>query len=155
MLNACVLIGRLARDPELKYTQAGHAVCTFTLAVDRPFKNDGGEKEADFIPCVAWRKTAEVAAQHLSKGRQVAVEGRIQVRTYDDKDGIRKWITEVICDRVEFLGSKKDRADVSDKKQNTGADQGGVTMLGEEVTFDASFADDTFQSPYGQDNLPF
>lgn len=107
-MNKVILIGRLTKDPELRYTQGGVAVCNFTLAVDRPFTNQEGEREADFIPIVVWRRAAENVAKYLSKGRQTAVEGRIQVRTYDDKDGVRQWRTEVVADNVEFLGSKND-----------------------------------------------
>jgi single-strand DNA-binding protein len=106
MLNRVVLIGRLTRDPELRYTPNGVAVTTFTLAVDRPFKNNDGDKEADFIQIVTWRQLAELCANYLSKGRLTAVEGRIQVRNYENNEGRKVYITEVVADNVRFLESQ-------------------------------------------------
>jgi single-strand DNA-binding protein len=109
MLNRVILIGRLTRDPELRYTPAGVAVTQFTLAVDRPFTSGGqGEREADFIPVVTWRQLAETCANYLRKGRLTAVEGRIQVRNYENNEGKRVYVTEVIADNVRFLESNKD-----------------------------------------------
>ena len=105
MLNRVILIGRLTRDPELRYTPAGVAVTQFTLAVDRPFSNQQKEREADFIPVVTWRQLAETCANYLRKGRLTAVEGRIQVRHYDNNEGRRVYVTEVIADNVRFLES--------------------------------------------------
>jgi single-strand DNA-binding protein len=102
-LNQVVLIGNLTRDPELRYTPDGTPVTSFTVAVNRPFVNRQGEREADFVPIVVWRKRAETCSEYLMKGSQVAVEGRLQVRNYEDKDGIRKWVTEVVARRVDFL----------------------------------------------------
>lgn len=106
MLNRVVLIGRLTKDPDLRYTPAGHAVCRFTLAVDRAFSQ---EDEADFIPIVTWRKTAEACANYLRKGRLTAVDGRIQVRSYENEEGRRIYVTEVVADNVRFLESKKEQ----------------------------------------------
>lgn len=108
MLNRVILIGRLARDPELRYTTSGIAVATFAIAVDRPFTSQSGEREADFIDVVVWRKLAETVANHLSKGRLVAVEGRLQTRSYDDSNGVRRKVTEVVADNVRFLDWPKD-----------------------------------------------
>lgn len=105
-MNKVILIGRLTKDPELRQTTNGTSTTSFTLAVNRNFTNQSGEREADFINCVAWRKQAENVAKYVTKGSQVAVEGRIQVRTYDDPNGKRNWITEIICDNVTFLDSK-------------------------------------------------
>ena len=106
-MNKVILIGRLTRDPELKTTSSGTATTTFSIAVDRNFVNQQtGQREADFINCVAWRKQAENIARYCTKGTQVAVEGRIQVRNYDAQDGTKRYVTEVICDNVTFLGSK-------------------------------------------------
>ena len=102
-LNQVVLIGNLARDPELRYTPDGTPVTSFTIAVNRPFVNRQGEREADFVPIVVWQKQAETCSEYLMKGSQVAVEGRLKVRNYEDKDGIRKWVTEVVARRVDFL----------------------------------------------------
>lgn len=107
MLNRVVLIGRLTRDPELRYTPNGTASCTFTLAVERNFKNQNGEREADFIPIVTWRQLAENCANYLKKGRLTAVEGRIQTRSYENNEGRRVYVTEVIADNVRFLESAK------------------------------------------------
>jgi len=120
MLNRWIGIGRLTADPSLKYTQAGNAVATFTLAVDRAFSK---EKETDFIPCVVWRKQAENCANYIGKGSLVAVEGRIQVRSYDAKDGQRRWATEVIADNVRFLDKRGQQQ------------QGQAAQIGEEVEF--------------------
>jgi len=105
MLNRVILIGRLTKDPELRYTPAGIAVVQFTLAVDRPYSGNKEEREADFIPIVAWRQLAEVCANYLRKGRLAAVEGRIQVRNYENNEGRRVYVTEVIADNVRFLES--------------------------------------------------
>ena len=103
-MNRTVLIGRLTKDPELKYTPGtGNAVATFTLAVDRQFKNKEGQKEVDFIPIVVWGKPAENAANYLSKGKLIGVSGRIQTRSYDAKDGSKRYVTEVVADEVQFL----------------------------------------------------
>jgi len=103
MLNRVVLIGHLTKDPELRTTSNGISVTSFTIAVDRNFNNQQGEKEADFIPVVAWRKLADTCAKYLAKGRLVAVSGRMQVRSYEGKDGLKRYITEVVADEVQFL----------------------------------------------------
>lgn len=108
MLNKVIIMGRLTRDPELRRTQGGTAVTSFTMAVDRGFKSQSGEKETDFIDVVAWRNTGEFAAKYLAKGRMAAVEGRIQVRDWQDKDGNRRKSVEVVADNVYFADSKRD-----------------------------------------------
>ncbi len=108
MLNSVIIMGRLTRDPELRRTQGGTAVTSFTMAVDRDFKSQSGEKETDFIDVVAWRNTGEFAAKYLAKGRMAAVEGRIQVRDWQDKDGNRRKSVEVVADNVYFADSKRD-----------------------------------------------
>ena len=105
-MNKVVLIGRLTRDPELRYTGSNTPVATFSLAVNRNFQNQNGEREADFINIVVWRKQAENCKNFLTQGSQVAIEGRIQTRTYDDQNGQKRYVTEVVADNVEFLGSK-------------------------------------------------
>jgi single-strand DNA-binding protein len=106
MLNRVILIGRLTRDPELKYTPNGTAVANFTLAVDRFRSNAQGERETDFVPIVVWQKQAENCANYLGKGSLAAVDGRLQIRSYDDKDGARRTWTEVVADTVRFLDKK-------------------------------------------------
>lgn len=109
-MNKVFLIGRLTRDPELRYTSNNTAVATFSLAVNRNFSNQAGEREADFINIVVWRKQAENVKNYLSQGSQVAIDGRIQTRSYDDQDGKKRYVTEVIADNVEFLGTKNNAA---------------------------------------------
>lgn len=106
MLNRIILIGRLTRDPELRYVPSGHPVAGFTLAVDRPFANQQGERATDFIDIVAWRRLAEQVTQHLAKGRLVAVEGRLQIRSYETQDGQKRKVAEVVADAVRFLDRK-------------------------------------------------
>lgn len=108
MLNMAVLIGRLAQDPELRYTSGeGVPVATFSIAVERPFSNQNGEKEVDFIRIVAWEKLGENVANYLKKGSMAAVEGRIQVRSYDDREGKRRTVTEVVARSVQYLDGRK------------------------------------------------
>lgn len=108
MLNKVVLIGRLVADPELRYTQTGVAVANFRIAVDRPYTNRDGERETDFIDIVTWRKLAEICAHNLNKGRLVAVDGRLQIRSYDDNQGVRRKAAEVVADNVQFLDRPRD-----------------------------------------------
>ncbi len=109
-MNKAILIGNLANDPETRTTQSGIAQCTFRLAVQRRFANQNGVREADFLTIVCWRQTAELCSRYLSKGRKVAVEGSIQTRSYDAQDGTKRYVTEIIADSVEFLGSRDDAA---------------------------------------------
>lgn len=103
MINRVVLVGRLTKVPELKYTQSGVAVCRFTIAVNRPFSNQQGDREADFINCVAWRKQAENTANFLRKGSLAGIDGRIQTSNFEGQDGKRVFMTEVVTDSVQFL----------------------------------------------------
>lgn len=116
MINKVTLIGRLTKEPDVKHLSNDTCVACFTLAVDRTFKNKDGEKEADFIPIVVWRKTAELCEKYLSKGSLAAVVGRIQTRNYDAADGTKRYITEVVADEVQFLSSsqKELKDDMSD-----------------------------------------
>lgn len=108
MLNRIVIIGRLTRDPEMRQTPSGTAVCTFTLAVDRSFKSANGERETDFIPVVAWRQLGETCGRYLAKGKLAAVDGRLQIRSYKDKDGNNRIAAEVVADNVRFLSPKSE-----------------------------------------------
>ncbi len=123
MLNRIVLIGRLTRDPELRFTSSGNAVGNFTLAVDRPFTNRQGEKETDFIRVVVWRKLAEVCANNLNKGRLVAVDGRLQIRSYEGQDGAQRRIAEVVADTVRFLDRPKESEGDFEYSQEQEVDQ--------------------------------
>ena len=106
-MNKVVLIGRLTRDPDCRVTQSGTPVTTFTLAVDRPYRDDGSH-QAYFIPIVTWNKLADIAGKNLTKGRRVAIEGRIQVRRYTAQDGESRYMTEVIANALEFLDSRQE-----------------------------------------------
>lgn len=123
MLNRVVLVGRLTRKPELRFTpNSGLAVATFTLAVQRNYPNQAGEYEADFVPIVVWRKKAEACAEHLDKGGMVAVDGKLQIRSYD-QDGQKRYITEVVAEDVRFL----------EKRSSGGSQQSLADDLGREV----------------------
>ena len=111
MLNRIILMGRLTRDPELRHTQTGTAVASFSLAVDRDFRNrDSGEKGVDFIDVVAWRNTAEFVSKYFTKGRMAVVEGRLQIRDWTDREGGKRVATEIVADNIYFGDSKRDGA---------------------------------------------
>jgi len=131
MLNRVILIGRLTKDPELRYTPNGVAVTNFTLAVDRNFKNAQGEKETDFFSCSVFKQLAELCANYLAKGKLASIDGRIQIRTYNDKDGQKHWVTEIIGESVQFLSPK----DGGDGNTSSPA-QSGKGSFGHEVNLD-------------------
>ena len=141
-MNRVIIMGRLTRDPEVRYTPTQKVVCQFTVAVDRPFLNQEGQREADFIPVVVWGKAAELCGNSLAKGHRILVEGRLQIRSYDDKDGNRHWVTEVIADRVEFIerkgsGSPAPSSQGSTPSQSGNAqNQGGMESFGSPMGFD-------------------
>lgn len=132
MLNKIFLLGRLVRDPEVRYTQTGKVVAQFTLAVNRPFTNPEGQREADFINCVIWGKSAEALGNHVTKGQRILVEGRLQIRDYDAKDGSKRWITEIICNNFEFIENKNDAGNSA----AVGASDSGMESFGSAVPFD-------------------
>ncbi len=111
MLNRVILIGRLTRDPEVNYTQSGKAVGKFAMAVERGYKDQDGQKQVDFIDVVTWNKLAEICRSNLSKGRLVAAEGRLQIRSYEADDGTKRKVAEVVADSVKFLDWPKDESD--------------------------------------------
>ena len=123
MLNHIVIMGRLTRDPELRRTGSGVAVASFTLAVDRDFSPKEGEKETDFIDCVAWRQTGEFVSKYFNKGRMAVVSGRLQIRGWTDKDGNKRRTAEVVADNVYFADSKKEAS--SDNSASTSGGYGG------------------------------
>ena len=133
-MNITILIGRLVRDPELRYTPNGVPVATFTLAVDRPFANQQGERDTDFIRIVVWRKLAEICASNLSKGRLVAVEGRIQVRSYEGQEGEKRQAFEVVADNVRFLDWPKDRQPAA-SEDDFPFDGTGLEPAGDDLPF--------------------
>lgn len=118
MMNRVVLVGRLTKDPELRYTPAGAAVATFTLAVNRNFTNQAGEREADFINCVVWKKPAENVANYLKKGSLAGVDGRLQSRSYEDQSGKKVYVTEVVAESVQFLEPKGQSNNQNQSKQH-------------------------------------
>lgn len=121
MINNVVLVGRLTKDPDLRYTANGTAVATFTLAVNRNFSNQSGEREADFINCVLWRKPAETLANYAKKGTLLGVTGRIQTRNYENQQGQRVYVTEVVADNFQLLESRA----ASEQRRTDGSGFGG------------------------------
>ena len=124
MLNRIIVMGRMTRDPELRRTNSGTAVASFTVAVDRDFKSQSGEKETDFIDVVAWRNTAEFASKYFSKGRMAVVEGRLQIRDWTDKDGNKRRSAEIVADSVYFGDSKRDGGDTVQSEPQSGPQSG-------------------------------
>ena len=154
-MNKVFLIGRLTRDPELRYTGSNVAVASFTLAVNRNYTNQAGEREADFINVVVWRKQAENVKNYLSQGSQVAIDGRIQTRSYDGEDGKKRYVTEVVADNVEFLGSKNSSQVSSTPKEPTPYDFGKEpSSTGTDVDSNP-FADFGSSIEISDDELPF
>ena len=137
-MNKVILMGRLVRDPEVRYTQTGKVVAQFTLAVDRPFTNQDGQREADFINCVLWGKLAELLGNGVHKGQKILVEGRLQIRSYDAKDGSKRWITEIIASVFEFCEKKDDvPANYPNGMSTSAAGQGSnMESFGSAVPFD-------------------
>ncbi|BAU28194.1 single-strand binding protein [Aneurinibacillus soli] len=154
-MNRSILLGRLTKDVEMRYTQNGTAICTFTLAVDRRFKRDG-EPDADFLNIVVWSKLAELCAQYLKKGRQAAVEGRIQTRNYENNEGRRIYVTEIVAENVTFIGGHGDSGNSNGnggQGQQPSGNQGGRRSGG---SFnDNPFADDQRPIDISDDDLPF
>lgn len=137
-MNRIILLGRLTKDPDVKVTTTQKTVCTFTLAVDRPFTTKNGQREADFIPIQTWNKTAEICGNSLSKGQRALVEGRLQIRSFDGKDGNKHYMTEVIADRVEFI-EKKGSGSASAGQKKFEPEKQGFERFGQDVTNDPGF----------------
>ena len=139
-MNKVILIGRLARDPELRTTPSNLSVATFSIAVSRPFSpQNGGTPETDFINCVVWRRQAENLARYCHKGSQIAVEGRIQTRNYTAQDGSKRYVTEVMCDNITFLGTKD-------------SNQGGAPV--DNITPAPNYSQPTYQEPADPASMP-
>jgi|SRR5690625_262879 len=155
MLNRAVLVGRLTRDPDLRYTPNGVAVANFTIAVNRPFTNQQGNRDADFINCVVWRRPAENLANYMSKGNLIGVDGRIQSRSYEGQDGKTVYVTEVVADSVQFLesrsSSRRGGQDTSGFDQNYNQNQG----QNEQRSQDDPFKNDGEPIDISDDDLPF
>lgn len=144
MLNKVILMGRLTRDPELKQTTQGTSVCSFSIAVDRRFVKQGEERQADFINIVTWRQTAEFVSRYFTKGRMINVVGSLQTRSYDDQNGVKRYVTEVVADEVNFCGDRP----AQQGGQPAGGSYGSQPFPPEDTS--ASFAEiDT------DDDLPF
>ena len=141
MLNKIILMGRLTRDPELRRTQSGTAVTSFSLAVDRDFKSQSGEKETDFVDIVAWRATAEFVSKYFTKGRMAVVEGRLQLRDWTDKDGNKRRSAEVVADNVYFGDSKRDAEAGGYHAPAYGAPAGGGNRAPAPVDAHSDFAE--------------
>ncbi len=151
MLNHIIVMGRLTRDPEMRRTGSGVAVASFTLAVDRDFATkDGGEKETDFIDCVAWRQTGEFVSKYFAKGRMAVVSGRLQVRSYTDKDGNKRRTAEIVADNVYFGDSKKDA-----ENGNSGATLPAATYATPAATYAVPVAGSFDQIDEDDGQLPF
>lgn len=121
-MNKAILLGRLTKDPELRTTSNNVSVCSFTLAIDRPYKNARGERETDFIPCVCWRQTAEFAARYFRKGERMALVGSIQPRHWDDEEGQRHYVTEVVADEVYFADARREQRSEQDGRERKPVD---------------------------------
>ena len=148
MINRVVLVGRLTKDPELRYTPSGVPMARFTIAVNRTFSSQSGEREADFIGCIAWRKQAETIAKFFDKGNLIAIEGRIQVGSYDDKDGNKRYTTDVLLENFEFVEGRKDSVSSVDTSSPYDYQDSGVSVeddpfaeYGDSVSIDDSFLD--------------
>ncbi|MEO1769138.1 MULTISPECIES: single-stranded DNA-binding protein [Enterococcus] len=146
MINNVVLVGRLTKDPDLRYTASGTAVATFTLAVNRNFTNQSGNREADFINCVIWRKSAETLANYARKGTLLGVTGRIQTRNYENQQGQRVYVTEVVADNFQLLESRN----ASEQRQQSPNFEGGGAQ-GSNNSFDNNFEQ---SSPSAKNTMP-
>ncbi|MGO2082726.1 single-stranded DNA-binding protein [Vagococcus sp.] len=168
MINNVVLVGRLTRDPDLRFTANGSAVATFNLAVNRNFTNKSGEREADFINCVIWRKPAETLANYARKGTLLGVTGRIQTRNYENQQGQRVYVTEVVCENFQLLESKGSSEQRQQQPNNTNNQFSGNTnnQSFEQSSFSSSNETPNFDrdaNPFGNssqvdisdDDLPF
>ncbi|ARK32148.1 single-stranded DNA-binding protein [Halalkalibacter krulwichiae] len=155
MLNRVVLVGRLTKDPELRYTPNGVAVANFTLAVNRMFSNESGERDADFINCVIWRKQAENVANYLKKGSLAGVDGRIQTRSYDNSEGKRVFITEVVAESVQFLEPRGTSSGQNvNRYTNTPAGYQNANT-GQQGAYNDPFANDGKPIDISDNDLPF
>lgn len=158
MINNVVLVGRLTKDAELRYTQSNIAVATFTLAVNRPFKNEGGEREADFIQCVIWRQAAENLANWAKKGSLIGITGVIQTRSYDNQQGQRVYVTEVIASNFQLLESRSSQQNNQGGNFQNGNNQGNNFQNGNSRGQQGSFFEGNTTNlvpDFTRDNNPF
>ncbi len=155
MINRATLVGRITKDPELRYTSNNVASVSFTIAVNRTFTNQAGEREADFIPCIAWRKQAENLANFVRKGALIGIDGRLQTRTYDAQDGSKRFVMEVVADSVQFLEPRGSRQDANagfyqQSTQQPMMNQGGGMGMPQQQTFTAQQQQPLMQQPVQQ-----
>lgn len=153
MINNVVLVGRLTRDPELKFTNNGSAVATFNLAVNRNFTNQSGEREADFVNCVIWRKPAETLANYAKKGTLIGVVGRIQTRNYENQEGRKVYVTEVVCDNFQLLESRNsadNHTNQSASKQSFNNNSADNLQKQGNIDGFEKFGNQTNADPFGQ-----
>ena len=162
MLNKIFIMGRLTRDPELRRTQSGTAVTSFSLAVDRDYKSQSGEKETDFIDVVAWRQTAEFVCKYFTKGQMMAVNGSLQTRTWEDKNGAKHKSTELVADGVNFTGSKRESGASGEYDQGySGSSYSRSSAPAQPAAFSepapaySSGSSEDFEEILGDDDLPF
>lgn len=156
MINRTILVGRLTRDPELRYTQGGTAVASFTLAVNRTFTNSQGEREADFINCVIWRKAAENFANFTNKGSLVGIDGRLQTRNYENKQGQRVYVTEVVAENFSLLESKNaNSSDNTNNNPNNQSNNSNNQYKKPNNNVSDPFANDSKPFDISSDDLPF
>ncbi len=151
-MNKVILIGRLTKDPEMRTTGSGISVTSFSIAVQRNYTDQSGERGVDFFNCVAWRKQAENIAKYCNKGSQVAIEGRLQNRTYDAQDGSKRYVTDIQADNVTFLGSKNGNNDSMNFSNDNGNNQADITTT--DITEDP-FKDFGEEVALSDDDLPF
>ncbi len=152
-MNKVTLVGRLARDPELRTTTSGKSVCSFSIAVDRRFKQEG-QPTADFFSVVAWGRQAEIINQYLGKGRQIALSGRLQARSYDAKDGSKRYVTEVVLEEFDFIGSRNDQGAPSNGGGYNNQGMGGA-MQQQPVNNMPLDVDDEFHLLADDEDVPF
>lgn len=134
-MNKIILLGRLVKDAEVKYTEGGKVVAVFTLAVDRPFYPANGKREADFINCQLWGKSAETLGNTVTKGQRVLVDGRLQIRSYTAKDGSKRYATEVVCNNFEYIERKADGDKLNTNSAENGFENMGQQMFSEDIPF--------------------
>lgn len=158
MLNRVVLVGRLTRDPELRYTPSGVAVANFNIAVNRPFSNQQGEREADFINGVVWRNAAENLANYMQKGNLIGIDGRIQTRNFEGQDGKRVYVTEVVADSIQFLESRNSGGSGNgnnyNQNNNTNNSSDYRNNQGNNVNNSSSFQNNRSNDPFRNNGQP-
>ena len=151
-MNKVILIGRLSKEPELRTTPSNVSVATFNLAVNRPYNPEKEQQEADFINCVVWKKQAENLVKYCHKGSQIAIEGRIRTRNYTANDGTKRYVTEVMCSSITFLGSPQNNNSATSQSQNDAVESTVDTMVKQESD---PFADFGEEITLNDDDLPF